>query len=537
MTTPFLQDIRSLPGIKRDGTQFNSANYIDGQWIRFYDGLPRKIGGYRLINPGNTEIIRNMYQVSKVAASGGLRTIDLYLGRPDSLYFINFTVSPPGIGGIPTSRTPVDFVADSNNMWSFDLMSVGTPTDEPTSYESILFAVAAPNSDDINNDTEGLVYYGNINVNAPTPSPLSPVDSSEDPVIKCSGGLLVVGNYLFLYGNNGVVQYSAFNDPLTVANYTQVSIGGSGTKIVQGLRTRGGGFPGALFWSLDSLTRATFNPSADGPDFNFDTVSDDISILAANSVVKYKDLYYWIGVDKFWVFSGVSDPIPNTMVTDYFFNNINTANANKIFGIVLPLFSEIWWFCPFGDSPENNVVIMYNITEKVFYDSRVGRASGVSPGALEYPILGDSGTEKDRSINYPPPSVPADVYGIWMHEFGTDKELYNQVLAIPSWFETNLKTLFDQNPQANFNMRSVRIEPDFSNFTGNMQLIVNTRGFAQGPITSSDPITFNASTTHIDLTVQGRLTSYKFISNESGGYFEMGKTMLNYTPGNPRPAT
>ena len=35
--------IKSLPGIKRDGTKFEGDQYVDGQWVRFQRGLPRKI--------------------------------------------------------------------------------------------------------------------------------------------------------------------------------------------------------------------------------------------------------------------------------------------------------------------------------------------------------------------------------------------------------------------------------------------------------------------------------------------------------------
>jgi hypothetical protein len=35
------------PGIKRDGTIFESREYSDGEWCRFQRGIPKKIGGYR----------------------------------------------------------------------------------------------------------------------------------------------------------------------------------------------------------------------------------------------------------------------------------------------------------------------------------------------------------------------------------------------------------------------------------------------------------------------------------------------------------
>ena len=42
--------IKSAPGIKRDGTKFEGDNYVDGSWVRFQRGLPHKIYGYRSAN-------------------------------------------------------------------------------------------------------------------------------------------------------------------------------------------------------------------------------------------------------------------------------------------------------------------------------------------------------------------------------------------------------------------------------------------------------------------------------------------------------
>ena len=64
----------SKPGIQRDGTPFASEHYIDGQWCRFYMGKPRKIGGYKLIDEGNTEIITTIFNVPKT------NSVDVYLG-------------------------------------------------------------------------------------------------------------------------------------------------------------------------------------------------------------------------------------------------------------------------------------------------------------------------------------------------------------------------------------------------------------------------------------------------------------------------
>ena len=52
--------VRSQAGIKRDGTRFEGDFYVDGQWVRFQRGLPRKIGGYKVINRYLSEISRGL---------------------------------------------------------------------------------------------------------------------------------------------------------------------------------------------------------------------------------------------------------------------------------------------------------------------------------------------------------------------------------------------------------------------------------------------------------------------------------------------
>lgn len=104
--------INPLPGIQRDGTPFSSKSCIDAQWCRWYWGYPQKIGGYTLINPGSTEIIRNLYEVFQQ------NSFDIYIGRPSTISVANSTLS--GNVAPENNRTPSDFEADPDNIWTFD---------------------------------------------------------------------------------------------------------------------------------------------------------------------------------------------------------------------------------------------------------------------------------------------------------------------------------------------------------------------------------------------------------------------------------
>ena len=52
------------PGIQRDGTEFDAPCYVNGQWVRFQRGRPRKMGGYKGIFQNASGISRGMIMSS-----------------------------------------------------------------------------------------------------------------------------------------------------------------------------------------------------------------------------------------------------------------------------------------------------------------------------------------------------------------------------------------------------------------------------------------------------------------------------------------
>lgn len=515
-----LQILAPQPGIQRDGTSFDSANYIDGQWCRFYNGKPKKIGGYKLIDTGTTDIIREITVVDQQ------NSVDIYYGRRNSLIFTTYNLE--GVGGSPVDRTPVDFVDSENNVWDFDIYSsVDTdvvPPIQPTQARYII-AHAAQNGSDINNNIASKIYYGPVNPSDPdTYLPLIPLNAD----VEVDGGIAVIGDYIFAYGSNGVVRWCSPNDITEWLPTSAAAI--ASTKIIQGFSTRDTVTAG-LFWSLDSLERGTLDSNGE---FTFTTVQQDISIMSSRCIVKYDQLFFWIGTDKFYQYNGLVSTLPNSMSTNYFFDNININAREKVWGIVIPRWNEVWWFYPKGDATECTDVIIYNFKEEVWYDSVLARSAGNAATTLPYPIMADSNSMEETTVAPPPGQRPFQVYGLWMHEYGYDRIMPHDTFAIPSYFETNIMTFFDQDPSNDRDLRVRRIEPDFVLRESPMSVIVRKRKYAQSPVIESDPYNFDHTTEKIDMNDLGGLVSFKFISNTLGGYYEMGKVLLNYAPGDVR---
>jgi len=216
--------------------------------------------------------------------------------------------------------------------------------------------------------------------------------------VSVSGGVVVLHPYTFVYGNNGLIRNCAAGNTAdwvsADANETNVA----STKIVKGLPVRGGSnSPSGLFWALDSLIRVSYTPTtvSTGPTastfyWRYDVISSQTSIMSSQCVVEYDGIYYWIGVDRFMLYNGVVKEIPNNMNQNYFFDNLNYEQRQKVYANKVPRYGEIWWFYPRGTATECTDAIVYNIRENCWYDAgqAIGarRSAGYFSQVFHYPL-------------------------------------------------------------------------------------------------------------------------------------------------------
>jgi hypothetical protein len=425
------------PGIQRDGTVFDKDVYSDGRWVRFQRGRPRKMFGYR-------EIINNLAGPSRgIYVNPQNAFTNVFSGYSDGLQ--RLPIDTNGVGSNLADFSLSSFTPSEYNQWKFDgffdvsgsgnslllahpgqnlalidsstntpvlagdfngltMSGVGVFTDTATTTTAsatIVLAAANPyigagqtvTGTGIPANTV-VVSVSTTNVVISNPATANgTVTVTFDNNISVSGGVVTLHPYVFVFGNNGFLKNcSAGNlEDWVSADANEVNVATS--KIVQGLPVRGGSnSPSGLFWSLDSLIRVSYIGGQGTPPqyWRYDLISSQSSILSSQGVIEYDGVFYWCGVDRFLLYNGVVKEIPNNMNQNYFFDNLNYSQRQKVYVTKVPRFGEIWWFYPRGNSTECNDAIVYNVRENVWYDAGQAlgarRAAGYFSQVFRFPI-------------------------------------------------------------------------------------------------------------------------------------------------------
>lgn len=377
--------LQSQPGVRRDGTDLDSPFYNDSVWVRWQRGKPRKMGGYKSMTQLVNGPVRSVFQDSR----SGVNSTHLF--SQWGVQRVQFSYD--GNSSSIEDRTPAGFAVNTLLNWSHSSMysAVGG------TYSAII-AASSPDLLDIANDTPGYVYAGDIASN----DPLVQV-SDGSGAITTSGGVCVLNPFLVVYGSNGLIRNSNANDYSTGSGWTTgganlaSSNNVSGTKIVYGAPLRGGGqSPAGLFWSLESLVRMSFVGGTGI--WQYDTLTLPTTVLSKKAIVEHEGKFFWPATDRFLFYNGVVQELPNQMNCNWFFDNLNYACQNKVWGTKIARWGEIWWFYPRGSDTECKDAIIFNYRENTWYDAHIERTAGAPTGIFAFPIWAgpeDSVTTKE----------------------------------------------------------------------------------------------------------------------------------------------
>ena len=124
--------------------------------------------------------------------------------------------------------------------------------------------------------------------------------------------------------------------------------------------------------------------------WGFQILMDNISVMGPNSMITINNVTYWMGKDRFYMYSGRVEVLPCAL-RQYIFNDINTDQAYQVFAGANEAFNEVWWFYV-SQSSANTVVdkyVIYNYLDRVWYYGTMGRTAWMQTGTQPYPIAAD----------------------------------------------------------------------------------------------------------------------------------------------------
>lgn len=291
--------------------------------------------------------------------------------------------------------------------------------------------------------------------------------------------------------------------PTTSAGFYRLT---RGSKIVCGIATR----QEILVYTDSTVYSMQFTGTTDV--FAFQEMADNISMISPRAVSVANNVVYWMGNDKFYMYSGRVETLPCTL-RNHVFGNLNFEQSNQIISGTNERWNEVWWFYPTGNSTVPDAYVVYNYAEQIWYYGNLTRTAWLDTPLRAYP----------QAINGPK---------LYNHEAGVDDD----GAAMTSYIVTSDFDIVDGDEF----MLIKRMIPDI-NFTGStaatprILLTVKPRNFpgsnymnANQPLVElSSTVPVEQYTEQIFIRARARQMGMKIYSDEVGVMWQMGLPRLD----------
>lgn len=118
--------------------------------------------------------------------------------------------------------------------------------------------------------------------------------------------------------------------------------------------------------------------------WSFNILGDNISIIGPNAAASVNNVVYWMGQDKFFMYSGQVQTLPCTL-REYVFQNINKQQSYQFFAGINEGYNEIWWFYCSANSNVIDKYVIYNHLEQIWYYGNLTRSAWADTPLRNYP--------------------------------------------------------------------------------------------------------------------------------------------------------
>jgi hypothetical protein len=296
-----------------------------------------------------------------------------------------------------------------------------------------------------------------------------------------------------------------------------------GSEIVGSLQTR----QEILVWSDSSLYSMQYL----GPPFvwGFNLLADNLSIMGPNAIATAVGLTFWMGVDKFYIYSGRVETL-SCSVWKYVFDDINISQSYQFFAGVNERFNEIWWFYCSADSNTIDRYVIYNYVDQAWYYGTLARTAWLDSPLREYPqatttsnIIVFHEAAVDNGETNPPSPIASYIQSSDFDIGNGDK--YGFVWRmIPDITFNGSMTQSSTFPQVDFKMRP-RKNPGAPYKVSNAPTVTSTQSY----VTEK---TYNVQefTELIYTRVRGRQMAFRIESDTLGTQWQLGIPKLDIRP-------
>jgi len=378
----------------------------------------------------------------------------------------------------------------------------------------------------------GAPYYWTLDLTYTTRAvPLSSISGASDVPTQVTQLLVSQGDKHLLafgatpYGGGAfdplLIRWSSQDDP---GNFTPLPTNSAGFIRV----SRGDGIIRAIPTRQEILvfTNATLNSLqflGTTDVFGIQELSDNISIAGPRAVTTVSSQAFWMGTDKFYVYSGRIDTLPCTL-RNHVFQNLNYDQLDQVVCGTNEQWNEVWWFYPTANSTTNDAYVIYNYFDKIWYYGSMNRTAWNDSPLRKYPQA--AGGVEDAQV-------------VYNHEQGVDDDTLPMAAYIQS-------SDFDIVDGEQF-LLIKRIIPDVefagsntvTNPTPSVLLTMKPRNFpgsayATSPAKNVIQTSVDVYTDQVFMRARARQMGFKISSADIGVQWQLGSPRLDGRPDGKR---
>jgi hypothetical protein len=265
-----------------------------------------------------------------------------------------------------------------------------------------------------------------------------------------------------------------------------------------------------------------------GPPYvwGFNVLGDNISIAGPNATISAANITYWMGLDKFYVYSGRVDTL-YCPLRQYIFGDINLEQQSQFFAGTNEGFNEIWWFYCSANSNTVDRYVIYNYLEKIWSYGNLARTAWLDTTLRNYPTAADYNSQlvyheqgTDDGAVFPPAPISsfcqsADINIGDGHNFGFAWRMIPDVTFNGSTVDKPSVTMTlkpRQNPGANYSAAATPSVTSTQNYAGQRNYEVQQ------------------FTEIVYVRVRGRQMAFRISSDGLGVQWQLGVPSLDLRP-------